>query len=114
LLKGIDGNLQHSKKEIKKKLCFVNSGKKGEASTIMVFNELHDLFYKGSKVLTQEITNLNNLLNETKNLTLEYNNILEQASPASIVTKSPIIFAYLGLLFGLFFSFIIICVKKLF
>ena len=32
---------------------------------------------------------LNKLLNETKNLTLDYNPILEQASSRSLITKSP-------------------------
>ena len=54
-----------------------------------VVNEPDALFYKGTKVLTQQITYLNKLLNETKNLTLDYNPILEQASSRSLITKSP-------------------------
>jgi len=71
------------------------------------------LFYKGTKVLTQEITYLNKLLNEVKNLTLDYNPILEQASRGSLITKSPLIYAVFALLLGLFFSFLFILFRNL-
>ena len=69
-----------------------------------VVNEPDALFYKGAKVITQQITYLNKLLNESKNLTLDYNPILEQASSGSLITKSPIIYAAIALLVGLFFQ----------
>ena len=75
-------------------------------------NEPDALFYKGSKVLTQQITYLNKLLNETKNLTLDYNPILEQASSGSLITKSPIIYAVIALLLGFFFSFLFILFRN--
>jgi hypothetical protein len=68
-----------------------------------VVNEPNALFYKGTKVLTQQITYLNKLLNETKNLTLDYNPILEKASSGSLITKSPIIYAVITLLLWLIF-----------
>ena len=77
-----------------------------------VVNEPDALFYKGSKVLTQQITYLNKLLNETKNLTLDYNPILEQASSGSLITKSPIIYAVIALLLGFFFSFLFILFRN--
>jgi hypothetical protein len=70
------------------------------------------LFYKGTKVLTQQITYLNKLLNETKNLTLDYNPILEQASNGSLITNSPIIYASVALLLGLFFSLITVFIRS--
>jgi hypothetical protein len=78
-----------------------------------VVNEPDALFYKGTKVLTQQITYLNKLLNETKNLTLDYNPILEQASSPALITKSPIIYAAIALLLGLFFSFLFIFFRNL-
>jgi LPS O-antigen subunit length determinant protein (WzzB/FepE family) len=77
-----------------------------------VINEPEALFYKGTKVLLQEIVFLNNLLNETENLTLDYNRILEKTS-SELITKSTSIFVSMGLVLGLFFSFIIIFVKKI-
>jgi LPS O-antigen subunit length determinant protein (WzzB/FepE family) len=76
-------------------------------------NELEALYYNGTKVLAQKILHLNKLFNETKNLTLNYNPFLERASPSVLMTKSPTIFVILGLILGLFFSFIIIFAKKL-
>ena len=56
---------------------------------------------------------LNKLLNETKNLTLDYNPILEQASSGLLITKSPIIYAAIALFLGLFFSLIAVLVRAL-
>jgi LPS O-antigen subunit length determinant protein (WzzB/FepE family) len=78
-----------------------------------VVNEPDALFYKGTKVLTQQITYLNKLLNETKNLTLDYNPILEKASTESLITKSPIIYAAITLLLGLFFSLMIVFIRSI-
>jgi capsular polysaccharide biosynthesis protein len=64
-------------------------------------------------VLTQQITYLNKLLNETKNLTLDYNPILEQASSPELTTKSPIIYAAITLLLGLFFSLMIVFIRSI-
>ena len=78
-----------------------------------VVNEPEALFYKGTKILTQQITYLNKLLNEAKNLTLDYSPILEQASTGSLITKSPIIYAAIALLLGLFFSLIIVLIRSI-
>jgi LPS O-antigen subunit length determinant protein (WzzB/FepE family) len=79
-----------------------------------VGNEPNALFYKGTKVLTQQITYLNKLLNETKNLTLDYNPILEQASSGSLITKSPINYAATALSLGLFFSLMIVFIRSIY
>ena len=78
-----------------------------------VINEPEALFYKGTKVLSQKLIFLNNLLNETQNLKLDYNPILESTLSAPVIKQSPKIFLFIGLALGLFFSFIIIFVKKL-
>lgn len=70
------------------------------------------LFFNGTKVLTQQISNLNVLLNNTKSLTFDYNPILEEASEASIITKPVEKFILSGFLLGLFFSSIVILIKK--
>ena len=44
---------------------------------------------------------------------LDYNPILEQASSGSLITKSPIIYAAIALLLGLFFSFLFIVFRNL-
>jgi len=62
---------------------------------------------------TQQIAYLNKLLNETKNLTLDYNPILEQASSPALITKSPIIYAAIALLLGLFFSLMIVLIRSI-
>lgn len=50
-----------------------------------VVNEPDELFYKGTKVLSQQLIYLNKLLNENKNLRLDYDPILEQASGGSLI-----------------------------
>jgi hypothetical protein len=76
-------------------------------------NEPDPLFYKGTKVLTQQITYLNKLLNESKNLTLDYNPILERALSGSLITISPIIYAVTALLLGLFFSLMMVLIRSI-
>jgi hypothetical protein len=78
-----------------------------------VINEPEALFYKGTKVLSQQLIFLNNLYNETQNLKLDYNPILESTLSEPLIRRSPIIFLFIGLVLGLFFSLIIIFVKKL-
>jgi hypothetical protein len=78
-----------------------------------IMNEPETLFYKGTKVLSQQIFFYNNLLNETKNFTLDYNPILESISNAEVTAQPTKIFVSIGLVLGLFFSFIIIFVKKI-
>jgi hypothetical protein len=77
-----------------------------------VTNEPYAPFYRGTKVLTQQITYLNKLLNETKNLTLDYNPILEQASSPKLTTKSAINYPVIALLLGLFFSLLIVFIRS--
>ena len=78
-----------------------------------LINEPEALFYKGTKVLSQQLIFFNNLLDETQNLKLDYNPILEQASSGSLITKSPIIYAAIALLLGLFFSLMIVFIRSI-
>jgi LPS O-antigen subunit length determinant protein (WzzB/FepE family) len=79
----------------------------------VIINEPAALFYKGTKVLSQKITHLNELLNETKNLTLDYNPIFLEASPSKLITKSSIIYAAMFFSLGLFFSLIIVFIRSI-
>jgi hypothetical protein len=78
-----------------------------------VVNEPTALFYKGTKVLSERLVHLNELLNKTKSITLGYNPILEKASNALLITRS--LFTILAFFFwtGFFFSIIIIFIKLL-
>ena len=75
--------------------------------------EPDSIFYKGTKVISEDILYLNNLLNKTRDLTLDYNPILEQASGGLLISKSPEIFAFIGFLFGLFSLPIIILIRNM-
>ena len=83
----------------------------GESSAVL--NDFNSLFYKGSIVLSQEIFNLNEILNKTKDITLDYNPILEQASDSVLISKSPKIFAFIAFFLGLFLSSIIILIRNI-
>ena len=106
-------NIHQNHLEIAKKIDLDNPILQSRAEGQSLVNEPGALFYKGTKVLTQKITYLNNILNETKNSTLDYNPILEQASSGSLITKSPIIYAAIALLLGLFFSLMIVFIRSL-
>ena len=76
-------------------------------------NEPNALFYKGTKVLSQQIFYLDELLKNTKKFTLNYDPILERASTVKLSLKSPLIFAAVGFLLGLFFALIIVLMRYL-
>jgi LPS O-antigen subunit length determinant protein (WzzB/FepE family) len=99
--------------EIAKKIDLDNPILQSMAEGRSVVNEPKALFYKGTKVLSQKLIYLNKLLSETKNLTLDYNPILEQSSSGSLITKSPIIYAAIALLLGLFFSLMIVSIRSI-
>ena len=105
-------NIHQYHLEIAKKFELENPILLSMADGRIVFNEPDALFYKGTKVLTQKIIYLNKLLNEIKNLSIDYNPILDQASSGSLITKSPIIYALASLLSGLFFSLIIVFIRS--
>jgi LPS O-antigen subunit length determinant protein (WzzB/FepE family) len=99
--------------EIAKKINLENPilQSKGEGQNII--NEPQSLFYNGSKALTLKINYLNELLNKTKNLTLDYNPILEQASSGLLISKSTKFYAVAALFLGLFFSLMIVFIRSL-
>ena len=79
-----------------------------------VVNEPTDLFYKGSKVLSQEIVDLKNLLIKLENEQFDYSIILQKPMTFPNNLESlPLNFA-LGLILGLFLSLLIIFLKNIF
>ena len=78
-----------------------------------VVNEPLELFYKGTIVLSKKISYLTNLLNKTKDLTLDYDPVLEQASVAELISISPTTFAFIAFFLGLFLSSIIILIRNI-
>lgn len=78
-----------------------------------VVNEPVALFYKGTKVLTQEIAYLEESLKNAMKFNLDYNLVLEKATTPSLISKPPIIFGTICLLIGIFSSLIIILFRYL-
>ena len=98
--------------EIAKKINLENPILQSMADGRSVVNEPQALFYKGSKILATQIIYLNELLNKTNNLTLDYNPILEKASSGSLISISPKIYAATALFSGLFFSLMIVFISS--
>ncbi len=81
---------------------------------ITLLNELAALYYKGSKILSQEKEYLEELLKETDNNTFNYDPILEQASDSKIISKSVFFFPVISLIMGLLVSSLMIIVRSVF
>jgi LPS O-antigen subunit length determinant protein (WzzB/FepE family) len=78
-----------------------------------IANSPEFLFYRGSKILTQQITNFEKMLSNLENNKLNYNPILDKASVLSVVSKFSFLYIVAGLIFGFFLSFVIIFFKAL-
>ena len=78
-----------------------------------MINEPESLFYKGSKVLKQDIIYLQRLLQKLEDGQFNYNLILDKASlPASQALSTKLYFV-LGLICGLLLSLVIIFLKNI-
>ena len=100
--------------EIAKKINLENPILKSYLEDNRFINEPDFLFYKGSKVLSQQKGYLEELLKETDNFTLNYNPILEQASKPTLVTKSANSPMAIAFALGLFVSFVFIFIRSIF
>ena len=78
-----------------------------------VVNEPEDLFYKGSKIISQELIYLKKLSIKLENDQFNYNAILDTASSPKLISKPKILLMFYGILFGLIFSIIIIFFKDI-
>jgi LPS O-antigen subunit length determinant protein (WzzB/FepE family) len=83
------------------------------AKNNLVAPEVEDLFYKGSKVLSQNIVNLKKLVIRLENDQFNYDHKLDR-SVISEFNSNHLTFDYLtGLIFGFLLSFVIIFFKSL-
>lgn len=72
-----------------------------------------ELFYQGTKILSQKIAYQNKILKENKDKIINYNPILDKASKANLISKSPTIYGAIAFILGLLFPYIIIFIKKI-
>ena len=77
-----------------------------------IVNESEDLFYKGSKVLTQNIIYLNKLLQKLENDQFNYNLVSDKASVPSLHSVSINLFFVYGLILGFLLSLVIILLRN--
>ena len=78
----------------------------------LVLPEAEDLFYKGSKVLSQNIVNLKKLIIKLENDQLNYEPKLEQSVISEFHSKGLTLDYLTGLIFGFLLSFVIIFFKS--
>jgi len=79
-----------------------------------VINEPPDLFYKGSKIISQEIIYLKKLLIKLENEQFNFEIILDKSSNYSDNTIPNLSHFVIGLIIGLFLSLVIIFFKSIF
>lgn len=72
------------------------------------------LYCSGSKVLSQQLIFLKQNLNDNQQIELNYNPVLEKASPSILISTSELSFAITFFFLGLFISFVSIFLKKIF
>jgi LPS O-antigen subunit length determinant protein (WzzB/FepE family) len=77
-----------------------------------VINEPEALFYKGTKVLSQNIIIYQKLLQKLENDQFNYNLILDKGIPPEIITMPSYFFFSIGLVIGFFLSCIILIFKS--
>ena len=80
-------------------------------SQIQVIHEPEALFYKGTKVLSQNIIHFKRLLQRLENDQFNYNPILDKGITVKIITNSLYFYFAIGLFIGFFLSCIIIFFK---
>jgi hypothetical protein len=78
--------------------------------------EFPALFYLGSKVLSYQIENINNLIQDLDSKSFDYNLILDSANIGTPISKNSIIYILLATIFGfvssIFFIYIKMLIKK--
>lgn len=80
--------------------------------SLFMINEPKEMYYSGVKVIQNEIDILSKLIKESKDLKLDFNPILDQASKPIIVSDKPLKFGILGFIAGLFLSLIYIIIRN--
>lgn len=97
-----DINLYKENLEIAKKINLENPNMLNSSADASL------LFSRGEKVLNLQIMNLNRILNETRELKLDYDPVLTHSKSSVIILKSPLEFAVIAFLLGLLISIVII------
>jgi hypothetical protein len=69
------------------------------------------LFYQGTRALSQQLVYLNRDLDQSKNLSLDYNTILVSGISTSLVSVSTEIYVILAFSIGLLFSMMILFLR---
>ncbi len=69
------------------------------------------IYLQGTIVLYEKLYNLEKNLEDIQNISINYNPFLQTSIPPRIISRSSIFYSILGLVVGIFFSFIIICLK---
>jgi LPS O-antigen subunit length determinant protein (WzzB/FepE family) len=98
--------------EIAKLINLENPIIKSLDNQTQVVNEPEDLFYKGTKVLAQNIIYLKRLLQKLENDQFDYNPILDKASLSVFQNISPPLFFVFGLILGFLLSLVIIFLRN--
>ena len=80
--------------------------------SLFMINEPKDLYYRGTKVIQNEIDNTNKIIAEAKDFKLDFNPILDRAYMPIVVSDSPLKFGILGFIAGLFLSLIYIIIRN--
>jgi LPS O-antigen subunit length determinant protein (WzzB/FepE family) len=86
---------------------------KSMSNSYQVINEPQDLFYKGSKIISQEITYLKKLLIKLENEQFNFEIILDKPSSYPVNTTPNLLNFIIGLVIGLFLSLGIIFFKSI-
>ena len=77
-----------------------------------VVNEPEALFYRGSKVLERQLIHLKNLKSEIKEFSIDYNLILDKASPIAQISTPARNFIIPSFFVGMILSFFILLVRN--
>jgi len=80
--------------------------------SLFMINEPKEMYYSGTKVIQNEIDNLNKLIAEAKELKLDFDPILDRASMPMVVSGSPLKFGILGFVAGLFLYLMYVIVRN--
>lgn len=99
--------------EIAKKINLENPIIKNSTEGNSVVNEPVALFYKGTKVLSQQKLYLEKVLTNVQNFNLNFNPIFQKASYSILVTKQPFVIASVAFVLGLLFSVIVLFFRSI-
>ena len=105
-------NIYEQDLEIAKIIQLENPIIKSTTNFNLVINEPEPLYYKGTKVLSQQIVYLKKTLLKLEKDQFNYNFVLEIISrPSSEILENQLAVTFFGFLFGLFLSIIIIFIR---